>query len=128
MVVHFGTNPDDERLNGKPAWALGANIYIKAHGEAEYRLLAFDTASPAGEGGKGVRANRPKTAPTPLAPPCKCAIISVFALVFQHAPLPTSPVDGGGATTPSPLAGRVGVGAMFKSHCKDTYQSRGQRL
>ena len=35
--------------------------------------------------------------------------------------LPTSPVDGGGATTPSPPAGRVGVGAMFKSHCKDTY-------
>jgi hypothetical protein len=42
--------------------------------------------------------------------------ISVFALVFQHAPLPTSPVDGGGATTPSPLAGRVGVGAMFNTN------------
>jgi len=42
-------------------------------------------------------------------------------LVFQHAPLPTSPVDGGGVTAPSPPAGRVGVGAMFKSHCKDTY-------
>jgi hypothetical protein len=25
VVVHFGTNPDDERLNGKPEWALGAN-------------------------------------------------------------------------------------------------------
>ena len=48
-------------------------------------------------------------------------LISVFALVFQHAPLPISPVDGGGAATPSPPAGRVGVGAMFKSHCKDTY-------
>ncbi|MCS6918572.1 MAG: hypothetical protein NZM28_02250 [Fimbriimonadales bacterium] len=46
VVVHFGTNPDDERLNGKPEWALGANIYIRAEGEAEYRLLAFDTASP----------------------------------------------------------------------------------
>jgi len=45
-------------------------------------------------------------------------------LVFQHAPLPTSPVDGGGAATPSPPAGRVGVGAMFKSHCKDTYYVR----
>jgi hypothetical protein len=55
-------------------------------------------------------------------------IISVFALVFQHAPLPTSPVDGGGVTAPSPPAGRVGVGAMFKSHCKDTYQSRGHSL
>jgi hypothetical protein len=47
--------------------------------------------------------------------------ISVFALVFQHAPLPTSPVDGGGAATPSPPAGRVGVGAMFKSLRKGTY-------
>ena len=39
---------------------------------------------------------------------------------------PYQPVDGGGAATPSPPAGRVGVGAMFKSHCKDTYQSRVQ--
>jgi hypothetical protein len=46
VVVHFGTNPDDERRNSKPAWALGANIYIKAEDEDEYRLLAFDTASP----------------------------------------------------------------------------------
>jgi len=49
--------------------------------------------------------------------------ISVFALVFQHAPLPTSPVDGGGVTAPSPPAGRVGVGAMFKSLRKGTYQT-----
>ena len=55
-------------------------------------------------------------------------VISVFALVFRHAPLPTSPVNGGGAATPSPPAGRVGVGAMFKSLRKDTYQSRGQSL
>ena len=48
-------------------------------------------------------------------------LVSVFALVFQHAPLPTSPVDGGGTATPSPPAGRVGVGAMFKSHCKGAY-------
>jgi hypothetical protein len=46
VVVHFGTNPDDERRNGKPDWAIGANIYIKAQDEADYRLLAFDTASP----------------------------------------------------------------------------------
>jgi hypothetical protein len=45
VVVHFGTNPDDERRNGKPDWAIGANIYIKAEDEADYRLLAFDTAS-----------------------------------------------------------------------------------
>jgi hypothetical protein len=46
VVIHFGTNPDDETRNGKPAWAIGANIYIKAEDEADYRLLAFDTASP----------------------------------------------------------------------------------
>jgi hypothetical protein len=46
VVIHFGTNPDDERRNGKPDWAIGANIYIKAQDEADYRLLAFDTASP----------------------------------------------------------------------------------
>lgn len=46
VVIHFGTNPDDESRNGKPEWALGANIYIKAEDEPEYRLLAFDTASP----------------------------------------------------------------------------------
>jgi hypothetical protein len=34
-----------------------------------------------------------------------------------------SPVDGGGAATPSPPAGRVGVGAMFKSLRKGTYQT-----
>jgi hypothetical protein len=38
-------------------------------------------------------------------------LVSVFALVFRHAPpLLTSPVDGGGIATPSPPAGRVGVG------------------
>ena len=26
VVIHFGTNPDDERRNGKPAWALGAGL------------------------------------------------------------------------------------------------------
>lgn len=46
VVVHFGTNPDNERLNGKPEWALGANIYIREEQEPTYRLLAFDTASP----------------------------------------------------------------------------------
>ena len=55
-------------------------------------------------------------------------IISAFALVFRNAPLLASPVHGGGTATPSPRAGRVGVGAMFKSHCKGTYQSQEQRL
>lgn len=46
VFIHFGTNPDDERRNGKPDWAIGANIYIREEGETDYRLLAFDTASP----------------------------------------------------------------------------------
>ncbi|MCS6919428.1 MAG: hypothetical protein NZM28_06625 [Fimbriimonadales bacterium] len=46
VVIHFGTDPENEQRNSKPEWALGANIYIKAEDEAEYRLLAFDTASP----------------------------------------------------------------------------------
>ena len=51
-------------------------------------------------------------------------IISVFALVFQHAPLPTSPVNGGGAATPSPLTGRVGVGERCLNLCAKTLSSR----
>lgn len=46
VVIHFGTEPENEQRNTKPDWAIGANIYIKADDEAEYRLLAFDTASP----------------------------------------------------------------------------------
>ena len=47
--------------------------------------------------------------------------LSVFALVFRDAPLLTSPVHGGGTATPSPRAGRAGVGAMLISHCIGTY-------
>ena len=36
------------------------------------------------------------------------------------------PWDGGGAAAPSPPAGRVGVGAMFKSHCKGIYNRTGR--
>ena len=54
--------------------------------------------------------------------------VGVYALVFRYAPLPTSPVDGGGAATPSPPAGRVGVGAVFKSLRKDTYNGSAQYL
>ncbi|OYT69423.1 MAG: hypothetical protein CFK49_12315 [Armatimonadetes bacterium JP3_11] len=46
VTVHFGTNPDNEARNDKPEWAIGANIYVRAEDEPEYRLLAFDTASP----------------------------------------------------------------------------------
>lgn len=46
VVIHFGTNPENEQRNTKPDWAIGANIYIKADDETDYRLLAFDTTSP----------------------------------------------------------------------------------
>lgn len=46
VTVHFGTDPQNERINGKPAWARGCNIYRKKAGEDEYSLMAFDTASP----------------------------------------------------------------------------------
>ncbi len=46
VVVHFGTNPDNEALNGKPFWALGVNIYRQLAGETAFSLIAMDTASP----------------------------------------------------------------------------------
>jgi hypothetical protein len=46
VVVHFGTDPNNEQQNGKPGWALGCNIYRKRAGEAAFALIAFDTASP----------------------------------------------------------------------------------
>ena len=46
VAIHFGTNPGNELTNGKPLWASGCNIYRKMGAEADYRLIAFDTASP----------------------------------------------------------------------------------
>lgn len=46
VVIHFGTNPGNEQINGKPAWANGANIYRKKGGEATFVQIAFDTSSP----------------------------------------------------------------------------------
>ena len=46
VTVHFGTEPQNERLNTKPSWAKGCNIYRKKAGEDEYRLVAFETSSP----------------------------------------------------------------------------------
>ena len=46
VVVHFGTTPGNELTNGKPGWALGCNIYRKRAAEADFTLIAFDTASP----------------------------------------------------------------------------------
>lgn len=46
VIVHFGTDAGNEQANGKPAWALGCNIYRKRGTETDYSLIAFDTASP----------------------------------------------------------------------------------
>jgi hypothetical protein len=46
VIVHFGTDPQNEMHNGKPAWVKGCNIYRKANGDANFRLIAFETASP----------------------------------------------------------------------------------
>ena len=45
------------------------------------------------------------------------------ALFLYPADVPLSAVHGGGTAAPSPRAGRAGVGAVFKSLCKDTYYS-----
>lgn len=46
VIVHFGTDPTNEQHNGKPAWALGCNIYRRKATETTYTMIAFDTASP----------------------------------------------------------------------------------
>lgn len=46
VTVHFGTEPGNEQINGKPAWAKGCNIYRRRAGETEFSLLAFESASP----------------------------------------------------------------------------------
>jgi hypothetical protein len=44
--VHFGTDPANEKINGKPAGIKGCNIWRMKAGETKYQLLAFETASP----------------------------------------------------------------------------------
>lgn len=46
VTVHFGTDPSNEQINGKPHWAKGCNIYRRREGESDFRLLAFSTRSP----------------------------------------------------------------------------------
>ena len=53
MIVHFGTDANNEQHNGKPAWARGCNIYRKKPEEADFTLIAFDTASPYVDGVSG---------------------------------------------------------------------------
>ncbi len=46
VKVHFGTEPLNERINRKPSWAKGCNIYRKRTGDERYELIAFQSASP----------------------------------------------------------------------------------
>jgi hypothetical protein len=53
--VHFGTEPANERINGKPVGVKGCNIWRKKASDLQYSLVAYQTASPyedtiAGEG------------------------------------------------------------------------------
>jgi hypothetical protein len=45
VFIHWGTNPTNETLNGKPIWAKGANVYLSINGGPQF-MVAFDTASP----------------------------------------------------------------------------------
>ena len=45
VTIHWGTNPTNEALNGKPVWADGANIYLSVDGGPQF-LAGFDRASP----------------------------------------------------------------------------------
>ena len=57
VVVRFGTEPGNELTNGKPVWAAGCNVYRKKAGEAQFALIAFDTASPYLDSVSGAAAN-----------------------------------------------------------------------
>lgn len=46
VTVHWGPNPMNERMNGKPEGVKGANVYRKKAGEADYRILGYASASP----------------------------------------------------------------------------------
>lgn len=46
VYVHFGTEPQSENINGKPAGVKGCNIYRKKAGDAAFQLVAFQAASP----------------------------------------------------------------------------------
>lgn len=46
IVVHFGTDPSNEQINGKPTWARGCNVYRKTAAEDAFHFAAFEMASP----------------------------------------------------------------------------------
>lgn len=44
--VHFGTEPANEKINGKPAGVKGCNVWRMKAGETKYQLVGFQSASP----------------------------------------------------------------------------------
>ena len=46
VFVHFGTEPGNEKINGKPAGVKGCNIWRQKAGETGYTLVAYQSASP----------------------------------------------------------------------------------
>jgi hypothetical protein len=46
VVVHFGTEPGNERINGKPVGVKGCNIYRKKGEAGEFEMVTFASASP----------------------------------------------------------------------------------
>ncbi len=46
IIVHWGTNPNNENSNSKPVWAKGVNVYRQLAGETKKTLIAFDSSSP----------------------------------------------------------------------------------
>lgn len=46
VYVHFGSDPTNEQINGKPAGVKGCNIYRKKAGDENFQLVAYQSASP----------------------------------------------------------------------------------
>jgi len=46
VIVHWGPNPGNERINGKPAGVKAAHIYRRKNGEETYQPVGYATTSP----------------------------------------------------------------------------------
>lgn len=46
VIVHFGTNPQNERVNSRPSWATGCVIYRRKSGEQDFRMVGYQKTSP----------------------------------------------------------------------------------
>jgi hypothetical protein len=46
VTVHWGPNPTNERINGKPLGVQGARIYRKKSGEDDFQIVGYARTSP----------------------------------------------------------------------------------